>query len=113
MDNKYTPITSKAWMIINGERRQDYGEVNKSFYKTSQMWSLILEHSISSEQVAQCMIALKLCREINNHKEDNLVDICGYAELLNMMKNRIESKEEDTINEPWLTTKDILPAEPF
>ena len=34
------------------------------------------------------MMAVKLAREKFNHKRDNLVDLAGYAELLNRWEER-------------------------
>jgi hypothetical protein len=43
-----------------------------------------LKTDVSKEQVALCMLGLKLVRESNLHKQDNLDDIDGYNEILKM-----------------------------
>jgi hypothetical protein len=69
-------------------RDQEYGDVKKSFTRIAQMWSAILEKEITSAQVGLCMISFKCIREAHKHKEDNLVDIAGYAELLNVLSHK-------------------------
>lgn len=74
-------ILQEADRIINSERRQDYGPIEESFSRIASVWSAILKRRVSPHEVALCMIGLKLCRESNSHKRDNLVDIAGYTAL--------------------------------
>lgn len=78
-------ILKKAHDIINGPRRDSYGDPIESFSRIATMWSEILKVDVDPTSVAMCMIALKMCREIHEHGEDNLVDICGYAALISNM----------------------------
>ncbi|MEI6580836.1 MAG: DUF6378 domain-containing protein [bacterium] len=84
-------ILEEAEQIINGDRRSAYGSVEKSFRQSAKIWSGILDTNISPQQVALCMIGLKLQRESYSHKRDNLVDIIGYT-LLNEKLNDKSSK---------------------
>lgn len=74
-------VLQEAEEIINGERRDAYGPAEESFQRIATMWSVILKREVTSHQVALCMIAFKICREINKPKRDNLVDIAGYTAL--------------------------------
>jgi hypothetical protein len=85
MSKKMT-ISQEAETIINGDRRKDYGDVRTSFSQTAKIWSGILNHDITPEQVALCMAGLKLQRESNSHKRDNLVDLIGYTLLLEKLE---------------------------
>lgn len=76
------PITHEAHQLVNGARRSSYGPADVEFAKVAAGWSQILNAPVTSQQVALCMIWLKTVRESNSHSRDNLVDICGYAELL-------------------------------
>lgn len=49
------------------------------------MWGAILGVEVTPVQVGLCMIALKISRECNMHKRDNLTDIAGYAETVNLV----------------------------
>jgi len=83
---KSPSILQEAETIINGSRQKDYGEAGKSFDDYATVWSLLLKTSVSSQQVALCMIAIKLLRESNKPQRDNRVDLCGYTALLNQLE---------------------------
>lgn len=76
-----------AYEAVNGKRQFDYGHPLDDFSRTAKLWSAILGTSVSSEQVGLCMIALKVSRECNRHTRDNLVDIAGYAETIEMLRH--------------------------
>jgi hypothetical protein len=82
---KEPSVLAEAEQIINGPRRDAYGDVAESFNRIASVWSAILKRPVTAREVALCMIGLKLCRESNSHGRDNLVDICGYAELANQV----------------------------
>jgi len=57
-----------------------YGAPENSFDEIAQRWGLRFGIEITAKQVALCMIDLKLVREDRGFgKDDNLVDIAGYA----------------------------------
>ena len=74
-------ILAEAQRIIDGPRRESYGDARSSFERIAMIWSVVLKVPVSEREVALCMIGLKLCREANMPNRDNLVDICGYAAL--------------------------------
>ena len=39
---------------------------------------MILGQPVTPEQVGLCMVIVKLAREVNGHKRDNIVDAIGY-----------------------------------
>lgn len=80
-------IIQEAQEIINGPRAEAYGPASKSFSNIAKGWSVLLGVEVTPEQVCQCMIWLKLCRESNKHQRDNLVDIIGYTALIEKIKN--------------------------
>ena len=80
-------VLEEAAKIIWGERRDTYGPAENSFERIARGWSVILGQELTAEQVALCMIWLKIARELVVPKRDNLVDICGYAALLEVIHN--------------------------
>jgi len=70
--------------LVHGERQVEYGPPEKSFTNIGKVWSAILGVDVTKEQVALCMLGVKLVREANLHKQDNLDDIDGYNEILKM-----------------------------
>ena len=74
-------VLEQAKKLICGDRRGEYGDPTESFSRIAKAWSLVFEIDVTPEQVALAMVMFKVCREVNKHKHDNLVDICGYADL--------------------------------
>lgn len=72
-------VLEEANRLIYGERAASYGPARKSFDRIALRWGDVLGVEVTAEQVVLCMIDLKMCREINSHQRDNLVDIAGYA----------------------------------
>ena len=72
-------ICQEAQRIVHGPRRDGYGHPRKNFADTAAVWSVILGVPVTPQQVALCMIGVKLCRQVKKNNRDNLVDMCGYA----------------------------------
>ena len=69
--------------LINGERAQAYGEPQQSFERIASLWSTYLHLPITVTDVGMMMILLKVARNgRGKDKDDNFVDICGYASLV-------------------------------
>ena len=84
----YKSILAEAESILNGQREVDYGDATESFEKIAQLASLITNKVLDAETCCAVMMAVKLTRESFKHKRDNLVDLAGYAEILNQIKNK-------------------------
>src|SRR5512146_40911 len=83
----YEPITHEAHRLVSGDRQGDYGHPLDDMTRTGRMWAAILGlPEVTAEQVALCMVAVKLSRQCNKPKRDNLVDGCGYLETIDMMR---------------------------
>lgn len=75
-------ILEKAKSIINGERQGTYGSPENSFETIAKMWSAYLHRDMSAVDVANMMVLMKVARNSNGvYKDDNWIDICGYAAL--------------------------------
>lgn len=80
----YAEIPLKADLLdkvreIRRDRQKQYGDSKPDFVRIAGLWSALLGHEITPDDVALMMILLKVSREKHAHKEDNLVDIMGYA----------------------------------
>ena len=84
---------TRGQQLVHGERQEEYGPPEESFLNIAKVWSGILKTDVSKEQVALCMLGLKLVRESNLHKQDNLDDIDGYNEILKMFHATKEEPE--------------------
>lgn len=87
-------ILAEAERIVNGDRDTDYGDSNENL---SRIASLATEmgQPITGRGVCIVMLAVKLARESHKHKRDNLVDLCGYAELLNRWESSAEMDDRN------------------
>lgn len=74
-------VLAEAERLINGPKRDAYGPVKESFDVIAMGWEVIIGAPVSAMQVTLCMAWLKICREVNKHQRDNLVDLAGYAGL--------------------------------
>lgn len=79
-------ILDEAKRIVHGDRGENYGHPFEDFSRTAKIWSAILGVTVEPEQVALCMIGVKISRECNRPKRDNIVDGAGYFETLDMVK---------------------------
>jgi hypothetical protein len=75
-------LATDAIHVVNGPRQRDYAHPRVNFQRIADLWSPVLGITVTPEQVALCMIQVKVAREINRHTRDNLVDICGYVMTL-------------------------------
>lgn len=78
-------IIEKALQIKlrKGKSHSNYGPPVTSMKRAAQIATLICGKEITAQDVCKIQIALKLSREAHSHKEDNLVDLVGYASILN------------------------------
>lgn len=75
-------ILDTAKAIINGERQGTYGNAEDNFANIAAFWSTYLNSPIDSTDVANMMILMKVARNSSGvYKDDNYIDICGYAAL--------------------------------
>lgn len=84
-------ILKKANEIVNlrqEEKERQYGDFHLSMEKTAQIASLMSNKQISVKDCYNVLIALKLARQSNAHKEDNLLDAVAYIGSLNDYLNK-------------------------
>ena len=80
-------ILDKAKACVCGEREQSYGSPEDSFAAIADYWSVYLHRigyllphqELTPEDVALMMILLKVARQEGRGKDDNWIDIAGYA----------------------------------
>ena len=72
--------------MVSGDRQDAYGHPLDNFTRASKIWAVILGCEVSAEQVALCMVGMKVAREVNQSKPDTVVDGIGYFLTLNMIQ---------------------------
>lgn len=85
-DKDKESILQEADRIVNGERQADYSDPVHNFKHIANIASAILEKELTPNDCVVVMLAVKLAREDNKHKRDNLVDLAGYIEIQNRIK---------------------------
>ncbi len=100
-----TPVTPKlnvcqeADQIAGqgGERMRDYGHPLDNHARIAAGWSVLLGTTVTPSQAALCIMWLKLAREMNTYKRDNMVDLCGYAKCYEMIKDEEAKRAGQTV----------------
>lgn len=77
----------EAGKIVRGSREDTYGPAERNLSRIAGMWSAYLSMPLTARQVAVMMVLLKASRDAFKPKHDNMVDICGYAYLADMIDN--------------------------
>lgn len=75
-------ILDTAKKLTCGNRDKDYGSPLANHQDIAAMWSVILGGPIRADQVALCMVAVKICRcKTSPQKRDNYDDMAAYAAI--------------------------------
>lgn len=85
-DPEKESILQEAERIVNGDRQADYNDPIENFKRIATIASVLIGNEISPKDCCKVMMAVKLAREANKHKRDNLVDLCGYNHILNLIE---------------------------
>lgn len=83
-------VLEEALYVVHGPRSEDYGHPSANFDHIRPLWEGILGIGITDDQVAFCLIALKMARHLTTPGRDNLVDIAGYARVAEMVRGKRE-----------------------
>jgi hypothetical protein len=75
-----TNILDAAKTCVCGDREQDYGSPESNFGKIAEFWSTYTGYPFDAKDVAAMLALLKIARIASGHaKEDNWIDLAGYA----------------------------------
>jgi hypothetical protein len=84
-DSKET-ILEEADRLVSVDRQKQYGHPREDFTRIGKIWGAILQtEPVAPEKVALCMVGVKISREVNAHKRDNLVDGAGYFKCADLI----------------------------
>lgn len=89
MTTKKNPLLLEAHAIINGDRKQTYGDGIDGMQGVADQWTLYLTQKypdgidgITAEDVCWMMADLKKYRQMHKSKRDNVLDAAGYIGLI-------------------------------
>jgi hypothetical protein len=77
-------ICEEANGITQDARNDDYGHPRDNFEHTAALWRAMFGWPVEWYDVARAMVLVKLSRQRNKPKRDNLVDAAGYAQCEQM-----------------------------
>jgi len=78
-------MLEEAVSCITSDRASVYGPYENESDRACRIFEIITGIQLESKHIAILMMCVKLAREANLHKRDNLVDLCGYAGLYNQL----------------------------
>jgi len=64
--------------LVNNDRQKDYDHPLDNFTRIAKIWSAVLDIDVTPEQVALCLVGVKIARQAYAPKEDNIIDGVGY-----------------------------------
>jgi len=88
-------IALYAAELVSGDRQDAYGHPLDNLTRASKIWAVILGCEVSAEQVALCMVGMKIAREVNQSKPDTVVDGIGYFLTLGMIQEERLRRENN------------------
>lgn len=86
-------ILAEAEDIVNGSRQSDYGDARESFSRIATIASVMTGKELSPKECCAVLMAVKIVRESFKHKRDNLIDLCGYAHIMNELNENESDKK--------------------
>lgn len=86
-------ILEQANKIVNcnTDKTELYGTYSECNQRIADLMSIFCDKKITAEDVFKLEFAMKIAREIQNHKEENLLDAIAYIGALN---NHIENQNK-------------------
>lgn len=85
---------TEAMQVAGKDRSRDYGHPLDNHERIARLWNAYLDNrgkplaTLQPEEVAWMMILLKVAREQQTPKRDNLVDTCGYVRCIELMQEK-------------------------
>lgn len=95
-------VLQEAQRIVEGARQKDYGTPMENWSATAAIWNVILKKKLTepltAEEAAMCMVGVKLARLANGITRDSLVDLPGYARVIEMIIEERTQKPKGAAN---------------
>jgi len=72
---------------IASERGESYWPVEENFKNIAAIHRENFGVEITPVEIAEVMISIKIARQKNKHKDDNIIDVINYFAILLYLKN--------------------------
>ena len=90
-------ILREADKLTAEDRRGDYGHPLDDYNRTAALFNAAFADKLSSpfaaEDMMLAMILVKVSRQRNKPKRDNLTDICGYARCIELAEQERKNRK--------------------
>jgi len=92
-------ILQEAHRLVYGPRQDSYGHPFDDFSRTAAIVTAILGNKLKdgeqvvAEEVGLIQMAVKISRQVNHPKRDNMVDAAGYAATIQMVIEERKRRE--------------------
>lgn len=96
-------VLEEAQSLIYGARMKEYAPPKVNFSRIARLWSVIIGRDITTQEVALCMVAVKIARLMNGYKRDSVVDMAGYAGTMEMLEEPPFEIDPDIKPEDFVT----------
>tara|TARA_R100000315_G_C5105371_1_gene60273 strand:+ start:82 stop:351 length:270 start_codon:yes stop_codon:yes gene_type:complete len=75
-------ILNKAASLVSGDRAKQHGDYTQQHRRVAELWSSYLKTPITAQEVAFCMVLLKISRdELGSPNPDDGVDASAYTSI--------------------------------
>jgi hypothetical protein len=79
-------LLDEAYGLVTGDRQKAYDHPARNFDRIARLWSVALDKEITPQDVAICMVLVKIAREVHSPKRDNRLDAVGYLLTLEALQ---------------------------
>lgn len=87
--------------LLVSDRQKDYGNAVDTHRRIAKLWSAILDHPVSAQDVASMMIALKIIRSQKSpQKIDSYLDMANYSLISGLVAIDDFKTKEDLMENP-------------
>lgn len=81
-------ILNESYKLMHNDRQETYGDAKANHERIAKLWSIILDTDISAEQVALCMVGVKLSRLSHDPSHlDSYIDGAAYFAIAGEIAN--------------------------
>ena len=87
---KSKEILEEASKLIEGNRKNDYGNKLTNHQNIAKLWSAYLDKEITPHDVAICMGLVKIARLKHAHKKDSYVDLAAYSAIAGEIESELK-----------------------
>jgi flagellar biosynthesis regulator FlaF len=109
--DNHQSILTEAQGLVHGARNDSYGHPLDDYTRTAEFWTTALKDllkedaKIDAERAILMMILMKVSRQINLPKRDNMTDVAGYAECEQWT---IDERQRRSEPEPGITVEERI-----